>query len=640
MTNFMLSFEKIYEEEIKLIQQKPGKRPNVAERTVGLCLSGGGVRAANFGLGILQALSDAGRLDNVDYLSTVSGGGYIGSAFSWMNHLQKPFNPKDLSFLRQRGAPMLGRITFLAVLAVFLRCIFLGIMVYLPLLALLIYATQTYYSYYLYGAIGTGVLFGVSSLLYSLVTYFRGAKNLNADYRLRTTFLHFQGWLFIAALVLFALWSIHPLAQYLESLHIAAITASFTTVIGYAGLIFRSIQKSLLIAIGSTLAIYGILLFAYMTASLEPNILYGLALFSCLLGYFANINLTGLHRDYRDALMEVYLPNPASVEKDRTLLATMADSTPLSTMCNAKTPGPYQIYNCTVGLFNSKNPQYGGRGGDNFIFSPLYCGSTATGWQSTSTYMNDTMNSATAMAISGAAVNPRLSNESYPELRLPMLGFLMSLLNIRLGYWVPNPMYKKSHKPKPNCFSPGLLDIFSMGHKETSPLLELSDGGGFDNTAFYELVRRKVKVIILSDAGTQPGVPFFRDLGLAFEFVRSDFGAEVVFDNPDYPLQDILATQTTPLPFPTAKRGFAIGSIHYSDGSTGTLLYIHTTLIADLPPELIAYKYKQPDFPVEPTTNQFFNEQQFEAYRTLAYLHTTRILALVDDQYRLKSSKI
>lgn len=43
-----------------------------------LCLSGGGVRSATFGLGVLQGLARAGLLGAVDYLSTVSGGGYVG----------------------------------------------------------------------------------------------------------------------------------------------------------------------------------------------------------------------------------------------------------------------------------------------------------------------------------------------------------------------------------------------------------------------------------------------------------------------------------------------------------------------------------------------------------------------------------
>lgn len=44
-----------------------------------LCLSGSGIRSATFGLGVLQGLARRNLLNQFDYLSTVSGGGYIGS---------------------------------------------------------------------------------------------------------------------------------------------------------------------------------------------------------------------------------------------------------------------------------------------------------------------------------------------------------------------------------------------------------------------------------------------------------------------------------------------------------------------------------------------------------------------------------
>ena len=51
-----------------------------------LCLSGGGIRSATFGLGVIQGLARAGLLDKFDYLSTVSGGGYIGGWLtSWIH---------------------------------------------------------------------------------------------------------------------------------------------------------------------------------------------------------------------------------------------------------------------------------------------------------------------------------------------------------------------------------------------------------------------------------------------------------------------------------------------------------------------------------------------------------------------------
>ena len=51
-------------------------------RPIGLALSGGGIRSATFNLGILQALSSLHILPRFDYLSTVSGGGYIGSCLA------------------------------------------------------------------------------------------------------------------------------------------------------------------------------------------------------------------------------------------------------------------------------------------------------------------------------------------------------------------------------------------------------------------------------------------------------------------------------------------------------------------------------------------------------------------------------
>src|SRR5205085_12455719 len=49
---------------------------------VGLALSGGGIRSAAFSLGVLQAINHNNALRNIDYLSTVSGGGYIGCALT------------------------------------------------------------------------------------------------------------------------------------------------------------------------------------------------------------------------------------------------------------------------------------------------------------------------------------------------------------------------------------------------------------------------------------------------------------------------------------------------------------------------------------------------------------------------------
>src|SRR5260370_20548156 len=59
------------------------------EQRAALCISGGGIRSATFGLGVLQGLARCGLLDKFHYLSTVSGGGYIGSWLSAWIHRAK-----------------------------------------------------------------------------------------------------------------------------------------------------------------------------------------------------------------------------------------------------------------------------------------------------------------------------------------------------------------------------------------------------------------------------------------------------------------------------------------------------------------------------------------------------------------------
>jgi hypothetical protein len=62
----------------------PKEEPVVPEDLTGIALSGGGIRSATFALGVLQALAQHKLLRRFDYLSTVSGGGYIGSSLTWL----------------------------------------------------------------------------------------------------------------------------------------------------------------------------------------------------------------------------------------------------------------------------------------------------------------------------------------------------------------------------------------------------------------------------------------------------------------------------------------------------------------------------------------------------------------------------
>ncbi len=70
------------EEERRLLESRKQAVDSKQEGLVGLALSGGGIRSAAFSFGIVQVLEQRGLMKHVDYLSTVSGGGYTGSAYS------------------------------------------------------------------------------------------------------------------------------------------------------------------------------------------------------------------------------------------------------------------------------------------------------------------------------------------------------------------------------------------------------------------------------------------------------------------------------------------------------------------------------------------------------------------------------
>ena len=93
------TFQDVFRDELELLRPDPGAAPGAepgaepvarAHRAalVGLALSGGGVRSATFGLGVLQAMAGQRLLRQLDYLSTVSGGGFIGGWLSKCIHEQ------------------------------------------------------------------------------------------------------------------------------------------------------------------------------------------------------------------------------------------------------------------------------------------------------------------------------------------------------------------------------------------------------------------------------------------------------------------------------------------------------------------------------------------------------------------------
>jgi hypothetical protein len=297
-------------------------------------------------------------------------------------------------------------------------------------------------------------------------------------------------------------------------------------------------------------------------------------------------------------------------------------------MCDPDRPvGPYHIINTNLVLTKSNERTYRIRGGDNFMLSPLYCGSNATGWQPTEDYMGDELTLPTAMAISGAAANPWTASGGVGVTRNPLVGMLMALMNLRLGFWVPNPnkdtrrwRRSRSKSFRANHFEPGLKEVLGISLRERSPVCLLSDGGHFENLGLYELIRRRLRLILVCDGTADPDYAFV-DLQNALARIAADFGARVEFDQ-QTTLQRFMPSIDAVYPRHArlSESAYAIAQIIYSDGRTGHLVYLTTALCKGLRLRLLGYKGAHPDFPDQSTTDQFFDEEQFEAYRELGYV--------------------
>ena len=632
------------------------------DKLVGLALSGGGIRSATFALGVLQRLAQADVLKCFDYLSTVSGGGFIGGSLTWLlsksqkpdatgatfpygfcKHRIGPGKSNVLKHLRLHGKYLTpGRgVTATSIVVVIVRGIVLNLLVWLPL-AVFAFVVLHLLDERLDGYLGdhgyttalalVGMIFLLASVLYSLAT----RKPPTYDYGWRRRFEQYGRLLVWVGVLLAGFASLPLVSSALEAAGVAPLLAGLAGGIasfaGTAAMDRRKIPIGVLAPVAAVLVLYGLALVShdfagrFMDAG-SPGVywvLAGAVLLSLATGYWVNLNYISLHRYYRDRLMEAFMPPPQT--NGTTAPAFDADRAELSGMCNVN--GPYHLVNTNVVLVDSDDQRWRVRGGDSFVLSPRYCGGTATGWVETAKYMQrDPLTLPTAIAISGAAANPNTGAGGVGPTRRPMLSLLMALLNIRLGYWVPHP--RTGRQPVMNHFRAAWQELNPRGYAEHRKLLQLSDGGHFENLGVYELVRRRVKVIVCCDAGADPGFDF-TDLQVLMRRIGTDFGARIDFPS-DNRIENLIPrepdpqkvqarhpyTDAYPIGIRLAKRGYVRGEVVYPDGARSTLILIKTTMIPGLDLLLRGYKGAHHDFPDQSTADQFFDEDQFEAYREL-----------------------
>lgn len=341
-----------------------------------------------------------------------------------------------------------------------------------------------------------------------------------------------------------------------------------------------------------------------------------------------NVNYISLHRFYRDRLMEAFLPDWSTVDigkntKLEARPATNADSYKLHQAWSAeKSKGPFPIINTNVILVNSENRKWRNWGGDSFVLTPQMCGSDATRWSRTSKFTAGQLTLPSAMAISGAAVHPNAGPGGDGLTRNRVVAIVMTLLNFRLGYWVRRPGASNRLLTNwPNHILPSFFySMTRRGFQEPSEFLELSDGGHFDNLGLYELLRRKCRFIIVCD-GEADSETAYTSFVTVIRRAEDSFKVRFSFKEQFGPERLVPRERqgTYPSGAKFADAGHFVAQVHYPDGQSGVLIYMKTTLIEGLSMKALSYAGANPAFPDQTTADQFFDEEQFEAYRELGY---------------------
>ncbi len=396
---------------------------------------------------------------------------------------------------------------------------------------------------------------------------------------------------------------------------------------------------------------------------------------------FELLNLASLHNFYRARIERAYVSsgnghNPqarfpdgaGAVATQEGMMkvaplteAIAGDDIELTRYCPYEHGGPVHLINCCInqsvddrtGIYNAD------RKGVALTVSALGV-ELGTAFPSRPDFDADPGKLSRWIAISGAAASTGMGSRTSP-------GFatLLFMSGIRLGYWTRALVDQQSRLrlqqgwlrhlaarllPKPLAIVAESLARFPG---QFGPVWYVSDGGHYDNTGIYALLKRRCRLIVAADCGADPKY-LFSDLESLVRKAKIDYGATIEFRDPHQlsdkgspELRRVLGTPETITP-DAGSRWMVVGRICYADGSEGTLVVVKPRRLDQMPFDIVAYADRNPDFPQQTTGDQFFDESQWEAYHQLGVLMGGRInktlmrnaMTVVNDMTTASSSLI
>lgn len=669
-----------------------GAVPDVSNNLVGLALSGGGIRSATFALGACQALARYGALERVDYLSTVSGGGYFATTLTAIldgreqgaeghplsaknfdlrydaNRSEPEVESRLVRHLREHSnylAPNAGLFdvgSWKAALNIFARLLCIWVLVLIPVflavsLAAVVFPDSVWprkdpfeADWQFWTIPIVIVCAGLAGLTFICFLKANWASN------------PILGRALIGMILLPAIWAGFVLSvagTYLLTKEIDDVLLSGLSIGSAASALLALLREvavstspgaassstSTLAKLRSTtfkilfgLLGYGVLavivLFTFRLVDRHGDVEVGLALGSAaalalllVFDFFSTVPLRALNwfslkSLYQKRLSDSYLDCADGHLKLRARDLSLADVQSKRRNSVLGAWGPLHVIGTAINTAGERDQERLGRKSDALFLSCLRSGSSSTGFAWTKDNYPD-LRLADAMAISGAAFSPNQGKYTNTTLSI-----LLTLLNARLGQWVRNPRLVQREEGSdvrlPSPWASTLLfyikEMFGAANSKDN-YVYLSDGGHFDNTGIYELLRRRCRFIVAIDATGEesPENPAFGSFGELVRLARVDFGINI----------DIDLARLNPAPGSgRPERHFAVGKVIYrrtdrspsDEDRTGIILWVKATMAMHSESvDLEYYRKSQSSFPNHSTSQQLFDEATFESYRELGY---------------------
>ncbi|MEA2328626.1 MAG: hypothetical protein QOE68_3585, partial [Thermoanaerobaculia bacterium] len=335
------------------------------------------------------------------------------------------------------------------------------------------------------------------------------------------------------------------------------------------------------------------------------------------LGWLADPNSLTMHGFYKARLVRAYM-GASNALRGKAKESDITDAVPgddilLTELQNTERGAPYHLINTMLNLMGGSDLSTQARSSDSFLMSKNFCGSTRTGYRRTNEYACGSISLGTAVAVSGAAASPTMGAQSPSA----ALSALMTLFNVRLGFWAPTPSLSYWRSGSARLWPVYTLQELVSQTTDLLPYCNLTDGGHYENTGVYSLIQRGCNLIVVGECGADPETTL-DDLGNMIRKVRIDFNAEVTFDDADI----LKLRQRLP------NSHVIVGTIRYDpdhaaaiglpeEEYTGTIVVVKPNLSGGEPVDVKQYGYLHSDFPQQQTFDLWYDEAQFESYRRL-----------------------